>query len=243
MRLRHRDAAATELPRIAEIYKLAVAIRESSCDLEPTTVAARQPEALLFDLGGVVIDIDFKRAFRGWQAISRYSFAEIERNFQFDDCYAQHERGQISTARYLAHLAAPLGLIGSIEQITAAWNDIFVGEIAETTALIRLARAQLPCFAFTNTNAAHQQAWSRRFPHVVSLFDRIFASHEMGCRKPESRAFEFIARPTGHAAGAIMFFDDLAENVEGARLAGLQAVHVSSPMDVRLALRRIGVAA
>ena len=42
MRFVHRDAVADDLPRIVEIYNFAVATRESSCDLEPTTVEARR---------------------------------------------------------------------------------------------------------------------------------------------------------------------------------------------------------
>ena len=55
--------------------------------------------------------------------------------------------------------------------------------------------------------------------------------------KPEREAFEHISREIGVAPGKILFFDDTLENVEGARKAGLQAVHVKSPQDVANALR------
>ncbi len=72
-------------------------------------------------------------------------------------------------------------------------------------------------------------------------FDRIFASHEIGLRKPEKRAFEHIATVIGVRVGSILFFDDLLENIEGARAAGLEAVQVRGPADVRDALRREGM--
>ena len=74
----------------------------------------------------------------------------------------------------------------------------------------------------------------------MASFDRVFVSSEVGIRKPERTAFELIAREIGVAPGSIMFFDDLLENVTGALDAGLLAVHVRSPVDVQVALRRLG---
>jgi HAD superfamily hydrolase (TIGR01509 family) len=200
-----------------------------------------EPELLLFDLGGVLIDIDFERAFRAWQPMSQLSLDEIRRNFGFDLPYQRHERGEIAAAEYFDHLASLLRLQASQAEIAAGWNAIFIREIRQTVELVRTARSRLACHAFTNTNAAHQAAWSAMFPDVVAAVDGIFASHEMGCRKPERRAFEHIARATGVALGSILFFDDTLENVQGAAAAGLQAVHVRSPADVKQALARAGV--
>jgi len=196
-------------------------------------------QALLFDLGGVVLDIDFKRAFSHWQPVSRLSLAEIQAAFQFDAAYQQHERGDIDAAQYFAHLCSMLQLQPGHARVAEGWNAIFTGVIGETLATVQSARRYWPCYAFTNSNSAHQAAWSSMFPELAQTFDRIFVSSDMGCRKPEQQAFEHIAREIGVAAGAILFFDDLAENVDGAARAGLQTVHVRGPDDVRRALARI----
>ncbi len=201
-----------------------------------------RPESLLFDLGGVIIDIDFSRAFRAWQPISTLSLDKIAERFTFDVPYQRHERGEITAAAYFEHLRSSLSLSGDDARVLEGWNSIYIGEIPETMALIRSARKDLPCHAFTNTNAVHQAAWSAQFPSVRRLFGRIFASHEIGRRKPEREAFEHIGSTLGVRLDSIMFFDDLLENVEGARSAGLQAVHVRSPRDVRHALEAIGCA-
>lgn len=198
--------------------------------------AANPPRLLLFDLGGVLIEIDFERAFRAWEPISGLPLDEIRRRFRFDLPYQQHERGEIDAATYFAHLTALLDLQPDTERIVAGWNAIFIAEIPETLGMVRQARAHLPCHAFTNTNAVHHAAWTSRFAQVASCFDSVFASHELGCRKPERRAFERIATATGVPLRSILFFDDTLENVQGAVAAGLQAVHVRSPADVRRAL-------
>ena len=199
-------------------------------------------KALLFDLGGVVMEIDFNRAFAHWQPMSRLSLAELKAAFSFDEPYQRHERGEISAADYFAHLAQHLQLRGDPVRIAEGWNSIFISEISEARRMVQAARAKLPCFAFTNTNAAHQAAWSARFPAVMQAFDRVFVSSEIGHRKPERSAFEFVAQTIGAPMASILFFDDTRENVEGALAAGLQAVHVRGPADVKAALVRLGCA-
>ncbi len=127
------------------------------------------------------------------------------------------------------------------ERMRAGWCAIFAGEIAETVGLLRELAGRLPLYAFSNTNAAHQREWARRFATALAPFRRIYVSHEMKARKPEREPFETIAREIGAPPERILFFDDLPENVAGARVAGLAAVQVTSPQDIVDALRRYGV--
>jgi glucose-1-phosphatase len=203
-------------------------------------MATSKIQVLLFDLGGVVVEIDFNRAFAHWQSISRLSLAELKATFTFDVPYQRHERGEITANEYFAHLTQHLQLQDGTARIAEGWNSIFVAEITETRRMVEAARAKLPCYAFTNTNAAHQAAWSAKFPAVVQAFDHIFVSSEIGHRKPDRSAFEFVARSLGVPMESILFFDDMLENVNGALAAGLEAVHVRGPSDVRAALQRLG---
>lgn len=201
----------------------------------------RGVEALLFDLGGVVIRIDFEEVLRAWGEQSRLPAAELRRRFGMDEAYARHERGEIDAAAYFAHVRGRLGLQGSDASIAAGWNAVFTGEVAEAVRCIRSAAQRIPCFAFSNSNPTHQACWSAAYPHVVSLFRRVFVSSDLGMRKPERAAFEHVAAQMNVAPGAILFFDDTLENVHGARAAGLQSVHVRAPADLRAALEQIGV--
>ena len=202
----------------------------------PTNVSA-----LLFDLGGVIIDIDFSRAIRRWSEFSRLSFAELENLFSMDDAFQRHERGEIECREYFAHLRDLLELEASDDEIEQGWNAIFVDQIEATVEYIAAVRDHLPCYAFTNSNATHQGYWTERFAPAIGVFEEVFVSSEMGLRKPERAAFAAISAATGKRLEEILFFDDNEENVTGARLAGMQAVHVSSHMDVEQALADIGV--
>lgn len=191
-------------------------------------------------MGGVVIDIDFDLALRSWGEHSRLSIDEMRSRLVMDAAYEQHERGEIDASEYFQHLRTVFELDGSDEDIARGWNSIYVGDIAETVRDILSVRDRLPCYAFTNSNPTHQISWTAAYPEVVAVFDRIFVSSDLGLRKPERAAFDAIAAATGIRSSGMLFFDDTAENIEGARAAGLQAVHVRSPADVRDALIEIG---
>ncbi len=200
------------------------------------------PKALLFDLGGVLVDIDFSRALRAWAPYSALPIEELRARFRQDSAYEQHERGQIDATEYFAHVAKTLELSATLEEIERGWNSIFVSEIRETRALAEAQRKTLPCYVFTNTNHSHQSTWSRLYPGLVRAFDRIFASHELGLRKPEAEAYTRVCQLTRTRPADILFFDDLPENVQAAKDSGLQAVLVRSPRDVRAALDQLRAA-
>ena len=199
--------------------------------------------ALLFDLGGVLLRIDFGRVFAHWQRISTLSLPELRAAWRFDHAYERHERGEIDGAEYFAHVRDLLQLRDDIEHIETGWNAIFDGPIHDTTRLLRTASTHLPCAAFTNTNDTHHAVWASTYAAELAPLSRIFVSSRMGMRKPERAAFEHVADELGVALREVLFFDDLQENVDGARAAGMQAVLVRGPEDVRDALARLGIPA
>ncbi|MFC5608771.1 HAD family hydrolase [Variovorax soli] len=197
-------------------------------------------KALLFDLGGVVFEFDFADALAHWAPMSSLPPAALRQAFSHDEDYQRHERAELSGAQYFDTLRRKLRLDASDVQIESGWNAIFRGEISQTLDAIERARRLLPCHAFSNTNKSHHAAWRAAFPRVEPAFDKVFASSDIGLRKPEPAAFEHVCREIGMPPHALLFFDDLEENVLGARACGLQAVQVRSPEDVHAALRELG---
>jgi len=197
-------------------------------------------EGLLFDMGGVVFEIDFEKALRIWSQWSILTIEEMGNRFRMDGPYEKHERGEIDASQYFDHLRKLLELNASNREIASGWNAIYLEEIAETVDCILNVNDSLPCYAFTNSNPTHQEYWEAEYPRAVQCFDRVFVSSNLGLRKPDKKAFETISNETGISLSKILFFDDLEENVEGARVAGMQAVLVKSHLDVKHALENIG---
>ncbi len=191
-------------------------------------------EALLFDLGNVVVRIDFDEAFRSWGASSGKSPEWFKTRFYMDEAYERHERGKISAEEYFEVLRNRLETEMTDGQFAQGWNSIFLDVIPGMPELLEKAKRNLPLYIFSNTNA--EKFWMEKYSSILPLFDRVFTSVELGWRKPEAEAFAAISEAIRVPPSRILFFDDTSENVEGARRAGLRAVHVRTIRDIEGAL-------
>jgi len=198
-------------------------------------------DALLFDIGRVVIDIDFNKVLACWAGHAGRPPAELSGRFGPDDTFRRHETGEASDAEFFAALRRTLGIELTDAQFLEGWNAIFAGEMPGMNALLARAARHLPLYAFSNTNPPHVAHFSKAFADVLGHFREIFLSSTIGLRKPDAAAYDHVVKAIGVPAQRIVFFDDLAENIEGARMRGLTAVHVTSPDDVAKALTALGI--
>jgi putative hydrolase of the HAD superfamily len=198
-------------------------------------------DALLFDIGRVVIDIDFNKVLASWAGHAGRPPAELSGRFGPDDTFRRHETGEASDAEFFAALRRTLGIELTDAQFLEGWNAIFAGEMPGMNALLAHAARHLPLYAFSNTNRPHVAHFSKAFADVLGHFREIFLSSTIGLRKPDAAAYDHVVKAIGVPAQRIVFFDDLAENIEGARMRGLTAVHVTSPDDVAKALTALGI--
>ena len=198
-------------------------------------------DALLFDLGNVVIRIDFERAFAHRAAHAGGDAARLRENSRTTSLIsamsaARSKRRPTSKACAI-RWASPRGCAAP-RRVECHFRR---GDPRHERASGARC-AKIPVYAFTNTNRAHAAQCSRQFAPVLGHFRKVFASHEMGLRKPEPAAFAHIVKETGVPAERILFFDDSLGHVEAARACGLQAVHVTSDDDGEGSGRGVGAA-
>ena len=193
-------------------------------------------EALLFDLGGVIIDIDSERVWNAWAQDAACPVEGIRRGIGQDETYLRYERGEIPLEVYFAYLRGAMNVALTDDQLLAGLNEIFVGEMPGIATVLRDLEPRIPLYAFSNTNRVHEEVWSVRFADVLKPFPKVFVSSTIGLRKPDRASFDHVVAEVGVPASSILFFDDTMENVVGDRAAGLHAAHTRSTAEIVAAL-------
>jgi putative hydrolase of the HAD superfamily len=193
-------------------------------------------DALLFDLGNVLVEIDFERVFAAWAVSAGLRIQEVRERFEFDAVHRAFEVGRIDAAGYFEHMRGLLRVPLPDETLAAGWNEVFVGEVAAMAALIRSVAGRVPLDVLSNTNPVHHVHWRARFASILQPLDAVFVSCDVGERKPERAAYDAVLASIGAHPKRVVFFDDLAEDVVGARTIGMRSFVVGSAADVRTAM-------
>jgi len=206
-----------------------------------TQLSPNSVDVLLFDIGRVVLDISFDRVMARWAEHAGCAPADLAGRFVVDDSFKHHEIGKVDDAAFFANLRRSLGIDLTDAQFLEGWNAIFTGEMPGIAPLLATAARRLPLYAFSNTNPAHVAHFSVAYADVLSHFRDVFLSSAIGLRKPDAEAYDHVVKAIGVPASRILFFDDTAANIEGARARGLRAIHVTSTDDVARALAALGI--
>lgn len=198
-------------------------------------------DAAIFDLGNVLISVDFTRVVAAWAQAAGVSAAQLAPCFVFDEPFYALERGELDESEYFASLRTSLGIDLTDEQFLSGWNAIFGEPIPGMERLVRGLSRILPVYAFSNTNKAHRAHWEPRYRALLAPIREVICSCDIGCRKPDPKAFLRVADQVGVPPSGIAFFDDMEENVAGARAVGLRAFRVACAADAGKALEQLGI--
>lgn len=182
----------------------------------------------IFDLGNVIVDIDFNRVLGAWSDLSRVPLATLKQNFTMGESFHQHERGEISDELFAEKLCHEMELPLSYEQFSLGWQAVFVAIRPDVIDIMHKLREQgHRVVILSNTNRLHTTFWPDEYPEVKAAADHIYLSQEMGMRKPEARIYQAVLQAEGFTASDAVFFDDNADNIEGASQCGMTSILVN----------------
>ena len=198
-------------------------------------------KVILFDLGNVLIKIDFSRVISEWVRFSGKDEIHISPDSILGSENEKYERGEISTDQFVSSLKRELKLNMSDEKFLQGWNNIFVGETPGIRNVIDRVFSKYPLFVFSNTSISHSNVWRSQYSELLKYFDKLFTSYELGMRKPEKESFLEVCSDIGVTPENILFFDDTMENVVAAQEMGMSSVQVNSINDISNHLDQIGV--
>jgi glucose-1-phosphatase len=187
----------------------------------------REP-ALIFDFGNVVAFFDYLKACERLGpklGLTAEAFRQriVERGFAA--LLGQFESGKIGPEEFAAEVMVLSGVSLPYHEFVDAWQDIFWLNEPVARLIEQLKSAGYTLLLGSNTNILHSAHYRRQFASTLDLFDQFVLSHEVGHMKPNSEFYHACVRAAGVPAASCIFVDDLAENVDGARTAGLIGVH------------------
>ena len=188
-----------------------------------------------FDLGRVLVRIcrDWRHACEVAGVAPPPAERVAAQRARVHDAVCRVEVGQIDGATFCAELAEACGV--HLHEASAVLDRFTCGPYPGAVELLdELKRLGTPTACLSNTNDRHWQLLSDPSSHTYFPFDRLtraFASHLVKLRKPDDAIYEHLERETGVPGEAIVFFDDVEENVEGARRRGWRACHVDPAPD------------
>lgn len=197
------------------------------------------PKAVLLDLGGVVLGINVAQVFQTWAARAGVTADHFKHNWIMDEAYELHETGDIDFVEYARRQAQHFAVDMPISDWQVGWNAIWTEPYAQVVSLLPKVAQRFELYAFSNTNAVHAESFLNRYPDALAHFNTLFLSHEIGVRKPHPQAFRYVCDLIDIQPQEVLFIDDNADNINGARTAGLDAHHLHKESDIAQKLRHL----
>lgn len=195
-------------------------------------------EAIFFDLGGVVVDVESDRLIHQVAQLIGRTFEEVHAAVYHEELLLPLELGQIKPRDYYEGLKRFLDIPWTYEQFVRSWNDI-LRENSAVTQLVHRLRRHHKLIALSNTNELHLNHM-KAFPSL-SMLDDWVASCDVGLRKPDPEIYRLALRRVGVGVEAAIYIDDRPELVEAGRSAGLTAIRCENGAQVERDLRALGV--
>lgn len=191
---------------------------------------------IIFDLGGVIINIRYQNALEALQKLSSshqaIAFTQQQQSQLFDD----YETGRISDGEFRQGLRQHYQIQASDEQIDAAWNSLLLDIPAERIRLLQELGQRYRLFLLSNTNGIHLDCFARivagtgPIASLEEVFEKTYYSHLLGQRKPDASVFEHILRTHELERQETLFIDDSIQHIEGAQKVGLRTFLLAPPL-------------
>lgn len=193
---------------------------------------------IIFDLGGVIINIDYQKTIDAFQKLSKAGCTIAFNQQSQSELFDELETGRISNAAFRDKIREHYQVEGSDEAIDAAWNAMLLDIPQERIDLLRKLRKDHKLFLLSNTNAIHLIAFNKivedsfGIPALDELFDKCYYSHLVDDRKPNPGIFERILQENNLQKAETLFIDDSIQHIESAEKVGIKTLHLAPPLTI-----------
>lgn len=195
-------------------------------------------EAIIFDLGGVLINIDYQLTEDAFVELGLVDFKEVYSQMQQSDLFDSYEKGKISSFYFINQLLDKLPTGTNANQVVHAWNKMLLDFPALRLEKLKELKSKYRLFLLSNTNELHIDAFRRIFSNafgetqIEDFFEKVYFSSEIGMRKPDAEIFSFVCKENGLSPENTLFIDDSPQHVVGAQSIGLNAILLAKNQEV-----------
>jgi glucose-1-phosphatase len=191
---------------------------------------------LIFDLGGVILDLSLDHTLESFSRLTGLCRQTIQEIFLTAPGFNEYERGKVSDDDFRNYIRHIYRVKASDQEIDVCWNAMLRGiPVAKLELLLKL-KDSYSVYLLSNTNDIHlTYINSIILPEITGensldrYFHKTYYSHQMLKRKPDAAIFEQVLEENGLMAEQTLFLDDNALNIEGAKSVGIKTVHITSP--------------
>jgi putative hydrolase of the HAD superfamily len=191
-----------------------------------------ETEAIIFDLGGVLINLDYQLTSKAFIDLGLTDFDATYSQLQQTDLFDRFETGAISSFHFINRLLDQLPQGTSGNKVVHAWNAMILDFPTERLEWLLKLKQQKRIFLLSNTNTLHMEKVRRSLEKTVGhqrledYFETVYLSCEMGMRKPDPAIFSRVCQEQGLNPAKTVFIDDSPQHVEGAATIGLHAIYL-----------------
>lgn len=189
-------------------------------------------KAIIFDLGGVIVNLDQDRTIRSFKRLN-IDLDEVNEKLPI---FKEYELGKVNTETFVQTIKAELKGNASDVEITHAWNNMILNVPTERIDILKDLRKNYQLFLLSNTNELHIQEFKKIFekdhPNEVweNLFDKIYYSHEINLRKPHVDAWQIILDENNLTPQETIFIDDTRMHFKAAEAMGIKSIWTKKPI-------------
>lgn len=194
-------------------------------------------DAIIFDLGGVLIDIDYTKTRQAFEHLGINNFNDLYSQANQQELFDRFETGQISGQHFINSILNYFSEPISPNKVVHAWNAMLLDFQIEKLILLEKLALKYPLFLLSNTNELHVPVVRQRLTKLSAkpleaYFTKVYFSHELGLRKPNSEIFEVVCNENNMNPSTTLFIDDSIQHIEGAKKCGLQTIHLTLDKDL-----------
>ncbi len=207
----------------------------------------KQIKNIIFDLGGVIINLDIHKTIFEFNKLAEIPFESIYTQINQNTVFDLFDKGLISESDFFEELKKIINTHKTNQELITAWNAMLLDFPLERLSLLETLKSKYRLFLLSNTNETHIKAFESDLfktsgsKNLEPYFEKVYYSCRMGMRKPDQIIFDHVLNENKLIPEDTLFIDDTQQHVDGALKAGIHGRLLNKNKEVKSLLVELGL--